>query len=306
LFFISHVSFPLATILAVFLFLRAAAVKLYRIITGRSDEEGQIKPKTVLITGASSGIGEGLALSYAKDKCTVILLGRDKGRLENVRKACSALGGHAIPVIVDVTDEKLMSQTMKELDQKHELDLVIANAGITANMLPDDMSFELKTKQIFRTNIDGVFNTVLPVVDSFKARGRGQFAFVSSISGVLDFPKNPAYSCSKSCLITFSQHLREVLRGYHVSVCCITPGFVRSAMTDARTEKTGSPMPFFWETDRAVEYIKAGLRNDEGVISFPLPLYSVAYIISILPPFILETLFKVANINKNMAWNRVG
>jgi len=307
LFLVSHVSFPLATIVAVVLFVYAVGRKILRMSKGLSDEEdGQFRPQSVLITGASSGIGEGLALSYAKDKCTVILFGRDKARLDKVTKACTALGATAIPVIADVTDEKFMSAKMKELDEQYKIDLVIANAGVTGNTLPENMSFEQKTQQILRTNIQGCFNTVLPIIESFKNRGSGQIAMISSLSGLMDFPKSPAYSASKASLITYCRDMRDILRHYNVRVNVVLPGFVRSAMTDARTKRTGSSMPFFWETERAVNYIKAGLRNNESVIAFPFPMYFACYFASVLPPVIQETLHRIANFNKNTNWNRIG
>jgi len=160
-------------------------------------------PTKILITGASSGIGEGLALSYAKDKVTLFLLGRSAQRLEAVTRACTQLGAKVFPIEVDVTDEKSMTKIMKELDQQHEgIDLVIANAGTSSQMLDQTLSFEEKTRQILRTNIDGVFNTILPIIEPFKNRNKGQIAVVSSLSGVMNFPRSAAYSASKSVLNT--------------------------------------------------------------------------------------------------------
>jgi len=100
--------------------------------------------------------------------------------------------------------------------------------------------------------------------------------------------------------------MRDVLRHYNVSVCTILPGYVRSKMTDTDREKNPSKkMPFFWETDRAVEYIKDGLRNDCPVIAFPFPMYAVCYLVSILPPFMLEQLYKVLKLSKGLNWKQV-
>jgi len=264
-------------------------------------------PSKILITGASSGIGEGLALSYAKDKATLFLIGRSAQRLEGVTKACTQLGARVFPIEADVTDEKAMTKLMKELDQEHDgLDLVIANAGTSGQMLDEKLSFEDKTRQIFRTNVDGVFNTILPIIEPFKNRGKGQIGVVSSLAGVISFPRSAAYNASKSVLNTYCRDMRDVLRHYGVSVCAILPGYVKSNMTDTDKQKNPTKkMPFFWETDRAVEYIKDVLRNDCSVIAFPFPMYAACFLVSTLPPFVLEQLYKVAKFSKGLNWNRI-
>jgi len=264
-------------------------------------------PSKILITGASSGIGEGLALSYAKDKATLFLIGRSAQRLEGVTKACTQLGAKVFPIEADVTDEKAMTKLMKELDQEHDgLDLVIANAGTSGQMLDEKLSFEDKTRQIFRTNVDGVFNTILPIIEPFKNRGKGQIGVVSSLAGVISFPRSAAYNASKSVLNTYCRDMRDVLRHYGVSVCAILPGYVKSNMTDTDKQKNPTKkMPFFWETDRAVEYIKDVLRNDCSVIAFPFPMYAACFLVSTLPPFVLEQLYKVAKFSKGLNWNRI-
>jgi len=305
---VSYISFPLAALVSLCIFVFTGAKIAYLKSQGLQEQPTPFSnPRKILITGASSGIGEGLALSYAKDKATLFLIGRSAERLEPVNKACTDLGAKVFTIEVDVTDEKSMTKIMKELDQQHDgIDLVIANAGVSSQMLDENLSFEEKTRQIFRTNIDGVFNTILPVIEPFKNRNKGQIAVVSSLSGVMNFPRSAAYSASKSVLNTYCRDMRDVLRHYNVSVCTILPGYVRSKMTDKDREKDPSKkMPFFWETDRAVEYIKDGLRNDCSVIAFPFPMYAVCYLVAMLPPFMLEQLYKVLKLSKGLNWNRI-
>jgi len=304
---VSYISLPLAALSLVIFVVYAGGKLAYLKSQGLQEEPSKFSnPSKILITGASAGIGEGLALSYAKDKATLFLLGRNASRLEAVTKACTQLGAKVFPIEADVTDEKMMTKLMKDLDQEHGLDLVIANAGTSGHMLGENLTFEEKTRLVLRTNIDGVFNTILPIIEPFKNRGKGQIAVVSSLAGVISFPRSAAYNASKAVLNVYCRDMRDVLRHYNVSVCSILPGYVRSNMTDTDKQKNPSKkMPFFWETDRAVEYIKNGLRNDVSVIAFPFPMYAACYIVSILPPFVLEQFYKLVNLSRGLSWNRL-
>jgi len=303
----AYISFPLAALTSLLFLLYSGAKLIYLKSQGMQEQPTPFSnPSKILITGASSGIGEGLALSYAKDKATLFLIGRSVQRLESVTKACTQLGAKVFPIEADVTDEKTMTKVIKDLDQEHQIDLVIANAGVGGHMLDEKLSFEDKTRQILRTNVDGVFNTILPLIESFKNRGKGQIAVVSSLAGVISFPRSAAYNASKSILNTYCRDMRDVLRHYNVSVCSILPGYVRSNMTESDKQKNpNKKMPFFWETDRAIEYIKYGLRNDISVIAFPFPMYAVCFLVSTLPPFILEQFYKLVNLSKGTSWKKL-
>ena len=134
----------------------------------------------IVITGASSGIGFALAKSYAKVKVNLLLLGRDKLRLEKCQKTCQTLGANAIIKIVDVTDYQKIHEILQEFDQQYPIDLIIANAGISAGTSGNGESYQ-QLKNIFDTNIYGVINSFYPVLEKFKARKSGQIAIMSSM-----------------------------------------------------------------------------------------------------------------------------
>ena len=235
-------------------------------------------PKNILITGASSGIGEALAGDYAGPGVTLAITGRDKKRLAAVAKALEGKGARVIAQIVDATDEKAMAAFVKETDKKAPLDLVIANAGVGVQ------SGDFKTMHeaaVFtnRVNVGGVFNTVHPALEILKGRGRGQIAIVSSLAGLIGLPGSPIYSASKNAVRAYGEALRAVYRGRGIEVNVICPGWVRSRITD----RNEYDMPFFMEADRASAIIRRGLAKNKGRIAFPWQMAALMKVITVLP-----------------------
>jgi len=237
-------------------------------------------PKSILITGASSGIGEALALHYAAEDVFLAICGRNEDRLESVAAACRAKGALTEIAVLDVSDCDNMRDWVQDMDDTHPLDLVIANAGISGgtggvmNGEPVDQA-----RRIFNVNIMGVVNTIEPALPRMIARGQGQIALISSLAGFRGFPSAPAYSASKGMVRFYGEALRGSIRGTGVQVNVVMPGFVKSRMTDAND----FPMPFLMEPGRAAEIIAKGLAANKGRIAFPLPLHLSAWFTSILP-----------------------
>ena len=136
----------------------------------------------IVITGASSGIGEALALDYARSGVALALTGRDAGRLEAVAAACRAKGATVVADTIDVVDRERFAGWLTSFDDAHPVDLVIANAGISIdkdNSSLDDFSVIRKTLDV---NVGGVLNTVEPLLSRMIARKRGQIAVVASLA----------------------------------------------------------------------------------------------------------------------------
>ncbi len=149
------------------------------------------EPGAILITGASSGIGAALAGAYAGPGAFLALAGRDRRRLEAVAGACRARGASVAAETVDVTDRAAMARWVEGTDDDHPLDLVIANAGISAGTGGQGEDEE-QTRAIFAVNVEGVVNTVLPVIPRMRARAYGQIAVMSSVAGLRGLPGAPA------------------------------------------------------------------------------------------------------------------
>ncbi|MEM7221496.1 MAG: SDR family NAD(P)-dependent oxidoreductase [Pseudomonadota bacterium] len=237
------------------------------------------QPRSILITGASSGIGAALARAYAAPGITLHLGGRDEARLEAVVADCRAAGAEAASQIADTTDKAAMTGWIEAADESAPLDLVIANAGVSAGT-GDHGEAPDQARRIFAINVDGVVNTALPTVARMAPRRRGQIALMSSLAGFRGLPGAPAYCASKAAVRVWGESLRGTLAPSGLQVSVICPGFVKSPMTDVNP----FPMPFLMAADKAAERIKRGLARGRGRIAFPWPLAIAVWALSALPP----------------------
>lgn len=228
----------------------------------------------VLITGASSGIGEALALACADRGDRLFLCGRDAARLDAVAAACRARGATADARVLDVTDEAATRDWIRACDAAAPLDRVFSNAGVATG--PE---VEPNVRRTFAVNVGGTVNVVLPAVEAMRARRCGHVVMTASIAGYGPLAGCPSYSATKSCVKTWGLSLRGHLRAEGVRVSVICPGFVRSRLTDKNT----CPMPFFMEADRAARIILRRVDRNVGLIAFPWPMRFATWWLSTLP-----------------------
>ncbi len=243
--------------------------------------------KSILITGASSGIGDALARRYAEPGVHLALAGRDRARLAAVASDCRTAGATVTEEILDVQDRDRLTAWMREIDEKTPLDLVIANAGVSAGTGSGGETAE-QARRIMAVNVEGVFNTVLPAIDLMKPRHRGQIAIMSSLAAFKGFPGAPAYCASKAAVRLWGESLRGDLHSHGIGVSVICPGFVKSRMTAVND----FPMPLLMEADRAAEIIRAGLARNRARIAFPWRLYFVVWALAMLPVSIIDPLLR--------------
>ena len=235
--------------------------------------------QSVLITGASSGIGAALAEACAgRGVRNLFLCGRDSSRLVEVARRCRGPGCAVAARQVDVTDERAMRDWIGECDETAPLELVFANAGIATGAETGE-----NVRRTFATNVGGCLNTVLPAVDVFRRRHGGaerrQIVITSSIAGYAPLSTCPAYAAAKAAVKSWGLSLRGMLKREGISVSVVCPGFVRSRITSVNT----CPMPFFMEADRAACIILDRVDRNAGLISFPWPMRFGAWALSVLP-----------------------
>lgn len=244
---------------------------------------------TTLITGASSGIGAALAIESARRGGRLFICGRDKARLDAVAGKCRDLGATVRADIVDVADEAATRRWLESCDAESPIDRVFANAGVSTGE-----ETEANVRRTFAVNVGGTVNTVLPVIELFRQRGRGQIVITASIAGYGPLKACPSYAATKSCLKTWGLSLRGALarEGIRVSVVC--PGFVRSRITDKNT----CPMPFFMEAEKAAAIILTRADRNTGLIAFPWPMRLASWGLSILPQRLNELVGRVLLPNK--------
>ena len=234
--------------------------------------------KSVFITGASSGIGKELALAYAAPDITLFLCGRNEQRLEQTATLCRQKGAHVHLFQFDVRDAATAEKAVREAATIRPIDLLIANAGVSAGVLGQDET-PVSTRAIFETNIFGVLNTVMPAIEVMKPIRHGHIAIVSSLSGYRGMASCPAYSASKSCVKAWGEALWGSLKPAGISVTVICPGFIETPLTDKNQFK----MPFLMKASKAAQIIKKRLRRRLPIIAFPWMMAFGAWFGGILP-----------------------
>lgn len=235
-------------------------------------------PRSILITGASSGIGAALVREYAAPGVRLVLSGRDPDRLAGVAAQASEAGAMVETAVIDVTDARATANWVAAADAAAPLDLAIANAGISGGTFGGGEPVD-QAGAIFATNVTGVVNTLQPAAERMAKRGRGQIAVVSSLAGFRGLPGAPAYSASKAAARAWGDAMRGRLRRRGVTVSVICPGFIRTPMTDVNQ----FAMPMLMEVDRAAALIRRRLARGHAMIAFPLPMYLAVRLIAALP-----------------------
>lgn len=238
-------------------------------------------PQSILITGASSGIGAALAAHYAAPGVTLFLAGRDAARLAAVAATVRAAGADAHTALLDVTDRAATVAWVQSCDDIRALDLVIANAGISGGTGGSAAGETVAQAQaIFAVNVDGVLNTLAGAQDRMVARGRGQLAVMSSLASFAAWPGAPAYSASKAAVRVYAEALHGALAPRGVTVSALCPGFIRTPMTAVN----GYKMPFMMEPAHAAAIIAKGLTKKAVRIAFPWRTYMFAALPGFMPP----------------------
>jgi short-subunit dehydrogenase len=243
--------------------------------------------RTVLITGASSGIGKALAVHYAREGARLALLGRDQSRLAMVAEECRKLGGGVQVHSLDVRNRAEMSAWIIGFDETTPVDLVIANAGVMAGtppggeIEPADAAYE-----VVETNVLGVLNTIQPLLPAMISRRKGQIAIISSLAGFIPLPDSPSYCASKSAVLNYGQSLRTLLASYGIGVSVVCPGYITTPMAARESGRK----PFVMSPERAADLIASGLKRNRPVIAFPSLLAYATRLHGLLPDRIRRSL----------------
>ena len=241
--------------------------------------------RSIVLTGASSGIGAALAERLAAPGTKLLLVGRNHARLEAVAAQVTARGGMAEIAAIDVTNRDLLADRLSAFDDAHPVDLVIANAGISSglnaerNEEPSDIA-----RKVIETNLVGMLNTVETLVAPMIARGSGQLALMSSLAGVRPFADMPSYSAAKAGVRAWGIAARGWLKPHGIRVSVICPGFVTSPMSARHV----GPKPFEVSAEAAAEKIVRALSRRKAMIAFPWPMVVLLWLGNLVPPTISD------------------
>ena len=241
-----------------------------------------MKQDRILITGASSGIGEALALALSRPGRRLVLVARDEDRLVGVAASVRARGGSVEPFVADVTDAALLERIV---GGQGPFDLVFANAGVAYGVPGDGIEPAAQIRHSFDVNVGGVLNTVLPAIEGMRAqpRGpdgmRGRVVVVASVAALIPYTNSPAYCASKAAVDVWAVGTAPNLAAHGIALTSVCPGFVRTPMTAANA----FPMPGIVDVDEAVRRILAGIETAPRRVVFPFWIGAGARLVSLLP-----------------------
>lgn len=183
----------------------------------------------VIVTGASKGIGRGIATFLAMDGFQVALLARSKDLLEDVRQGIEQQGGDCFPVACDLRDPDGTGYAIGAAAEHFGgIDALVNNAGLVIRKSVFDITFD-EWRTMVDTNINGLFYATRAVLPHMKRQGRGHIINVSSISGRVPLPGGSGYAATKFAVTGFSQSLFQEVRDFGIKVTTIYPGSVDSA-----------------------------------------------------------------------------
>jgi short-subunit dehydrogenase len=240
-------------------------------------------PRHILITGASSGLGAALALEYAAAGVRLSLHGRNAERLAHIASQARERGADVSVYVGDVTLKPDMATWIAACDSVAEINLVIANAGISLGTAKGAETAD-QAQAIFDTNVGGVLNTVLPALSWMTRRRRGQIALISSLAGFRGFAGAPAYCASKAAVRIYGEALRGEMAAHNVQVNVVCPGFVKTPMTDVNP----FPMPLLMSAEQAAVIIRCGLTRNTARIAFPWAMYALIRVLTALPQRLMD------------------
>ncbi|MDQ3634002.1 MAG: SDR family NAD(P)-dependent oxidoreductase [Acidobacteriota bacterium] len=243
------------------------------------------KDKVILLTGASSGIGEALAFSMAERGAVLGLVARREKLLKPIKEKIEANGGTARYFVCDVMEnEKLFEAAESLRNEFGKIDIMIANAGIggnnteTRNLEPDAVA------KVININLLGAVNSVAAVLPEMLEKKSGQLVAVSSLAGFRGIPKSAAYSASKAGMTAFFESVRLDVQHKGVAVTIIQPGFIKTPLTSGRANK----MPFIMELEDAIPLFLNAIEDQKKFAAFPWQLASFVKLGKIFPAWLYD------------------
>ena len=245
------------------------------------------KDKVVFLTGASSGIGEALAMAMANRGATLGLLARREELLKELAGKCERNGGWARYFAVDVTDAQAVAKAAESLRNEFgKIDILIANAGIggnnseTRNLNPEAVA------KVININLLGAVNAVSVVLPGMLENKSGQLVAISSLAGFRGLPKSAAYSASKAGMTAFFESVRLDVQSKGVAVTIVQPGFIKTPLTSGRVSK----MPFLMELEDSIPLFLKAIERRVKFAAFPWQLASIVRLGTVFPAWLYDRL----------------
>ena len=240
---------------------------------------GYFNSKVVMITGASSGLGRGMALEIAARGGHLGLLARREDLLNEIVDEAKARNVKAVFATADVRDAKAVREAADRFRKElGPIDILIANAGIGTS----DHAVRLTPEHaanVIGINVLGAVNSVAAVLPEMVQRKQGRLVAISSLAAYRGLAKSAAYCASKAALSAYFESLRIDLRHSGVGVTIIHPGFIKTALTAGREAK----MPYLMELEDGVKKIVGAIEREKKIYAFPWQLATIVRASRLMP-----------------------
>ena len=234
----------------------------------------------VVITGASSGIGEALARHYAAEGTILGLIARRP-------IDAASYAGTAIAYALDVADTEEIGRAADDFVSRFGApELVIANAGVGVGTLGFELGDTQKLRRLLDVNVTGLAATLAAFAPAMQQAGRGTLAGIASVAGFRGLAGNGAYCASKAAAITWLESLRVELHGSGVSVVCICPGYIDTPMTRVNRFH----MPFLLPAEEAARRIARAIAARRRLAVIPWQMAAISLVLRVLPGWIYDRL----------------
>ena len=232
--------------------------------------------KVIWITGASTGIGKAIAIKFSKNGWNVAISARRLELLEEISKQ----NQNVFSFPLDVTNKDNCHKVFSEIKNKlGKIDLCVFSTGTWDPKKEKEIDVE-QIENVMKVNFFGTLNCIKSVEEYYRKKGSGHISIVSSIAGYRGLPNSTGYGPSKSALNNLAESLYFDFKRYGIRVSLISPGFIKTPMTD----KNDFKMPFLKTTEYAAEKIFVGLtKTNQFEIHFPIQLTLILKFLKILP-----------------------
>lgn len=245
--------------------------------------------QSVFITGASSGIGEALAVYYAAQGARLGLVGR---RADALAALNARLGGGHACYVLDVTDAAALAEAAADFMARFGVpEIVVASAGVSAGTLTEHAEDLAVIRRVMDINLYGMAATFAPFIPAMKqAGGWRRLVGIASVAGIRGLPGAEAYSASKAAAIAYLESLRLELRPAGIPVVTIAPGYIETPMTAVNPYT----MPFLLPADQAARHFADAIERGTSYTVIPWQMGWVAKVLRLLPNWLYDRLFASA------------
>jgi short-subunit dehydrogenase len=232
--------------------------------------------KVIWITGASSGIGKAVAIKFAENNWTVAASARRENLLNELKHINKNI--HSFPLDVTEIDKcKIVAKSI--IDQFDGIDICVFGTGMHDRKSEKQFNLD-KIREIMEVNYFGTMNSVNSIYEYFSKKQNGQISIISSVAGYRGLPAAGAYCASKAALTSFAESLNFDMKIKNVRVSLISPGFIKTPMTD----QNDFPMPMIKSPEFAADEIYKGLlKKNKFEIHFPKTFTYLMKFLQILP-----------------------